>query len=238
MTCKYRNNDSDTLLACMGLAPLYDAASVQNYASRAGADGYVYNFVVACLRVNRQIRPNIPEGPCDSGTFVVAPTTESTDIGLANRSAQQVGTALAPATLGLSELAANIFTSLTSFFGGIFSGAPSQQELQVDCAVTNDWNSFANQYEAALSSGGIALQDALVQLKSIYTQVDGALSHLQGYNKTDWAPYFHRKANDALYIFNKEVIYPQLASGSSTSSGTVPLVIGGGILAAKFLGAF
>lgn len=231
MTCHYRNNDSDTLLMCMGLSPIFAAEDVQNFASRTGAgSGDVYNFVVSCLRVNRQIRPNIPEGPCGNTHNVISP-------------GQQIGKTISSKVTHLANIDPEPISHfillgagiLGNLFSNLFSGAPSQRELQTDCAVVSTYNSFADQYESALAQGQVALQDALVALKSVNNQVDSALSSLEGYNKTDWAPYFHRKANDALYVFNKEVIFPNIFEQSSGGKNAV-LLAGGGILAAKLLG--
>src|SRR5260370_1427323 len=83
MTCHYRHNDSSTLLACVGKKPVVSDGDVQVYAGRVGSgDGrgrqflvggggdYVYNFVLSCLRINRLMRPDIPEGPCGSTHYV------------------------------------------------------------------------------------------------------------------------------------------------------------------------
>lgn len=243
MTCHYRNPNSDTLLACQGLTPLYTEADVANYATRTGegpngANAYVYYFVVSCLRVNRQIRPDIPEGPCSKLTpgghnlaLSIGGKVGAVSVGAGASTAASLG--LAGLSFGLSLVGLAI-GPLVSFFQGL-SGAPSARELQTDCAVANTYNGFADQIETALRQGKLSLDDAVTSLQSIHQQLDSTLASLEGYNKPDWAPYSHRKANDALFLFNQEVVYPSLAPGILSKTA---LILGGGLVAAKVGGLF
>lgn len=243
MTCKYRNTDSDTLIACMGLQPLYTETQVASYADRVGPGGpaYVRWFVLSNLRVNRMIRPNIPEGPCGNfaqpgNTLGVATSAGSAALGIGNAVVNAIS-ATADAVPGGQLI--GIAISAVQLIGGFIkslTGAPSQKELQVDCAVVNAYNQFASAMEQALASGKIQLQDALSQLNAVCGQLDGQLQTLAGYNQVDFAPYSHAKALAALKLFNTEVVYPAMAQGSFGSSGL--LWVGGGAVAAKLLGVF
>ncbi len=228
MTCHYRNNNSNDLLACMGLTPLYTDADVTTFASGVGSgSGYVFNYCLSCLRVNRLIRPDIPEGPCEH--LGIAPTGPQKAFsvigGFAARDAEPISHAI------LSSVA-----QIGSFFSGIFSGAPTIKELQTQCSVTYAYNGFATAQEQAIANGSLALQDALVNLNSIAQQLQASLNGVMGGH--DSAPWSLSRALQALVSFNTQIIYPSLVStGSLPISGELELVAGG-LLAAKLFGAF
>jgi hypothetical protein len=259
MTCKYRNNDSSTLLSCQGLAPLFTDAQVSTYADRVGADRpYVYNFVLSCLRVNRLIRPNIPEGPCGGALHAVVSAPQQVFAGISRVAMSDPEPISRAIITGVGKVG--------SLFSAIFSGAPSAREIQADCEVVNNWNAWADSVESGITSGSFAEQDALVQLKQIQQQAQEALNSVMGGH--DSAPYFTSKAVDALALFYEEVIYPSLtpkgssavndllsifglgptnpsprsAAGASSAapgvSGKTLLWVGVGILIAKLLGVF
>ena len=255
MTCHWRNNDSGTLLQCMGLAPVFSDDQVQAYAHRStgGPDDppYVFWYAMSCLRVNRLIRPDIPEGPCSK--FGVAPPSAGAISG-GNYSGAPNPTG-AQRTFGtISQIAARdpepisraIITGIGqigNFFSGIFSGAPSLQELQAQCQITYGYNAFADYTENSLANGSIPLQDALVNLKNAHDSLTRACAQ---WPQKDFAPYSLKIALDALYIFNKEVVYPSLQQAQSNGiiaqlpggNSTQKIAIGGAILflAAKLFG--
>src|ERR1035437_2460719 len=240
MSCKYRISSSDELITCMGLTPIYTDAQVQVYANRGGAGGisgggnFVTQFVIANLRVNRMIRPNIPEGPC--GNLHGVATGTQTAFGV-------IGTLESKDAEPISHVILAGISAIGSFFSGLFSGAPSAQELQVDCAVCSYYNSFADQIEAAIRGGSISVADAITQLNSVCTQLDSQLQQLSGYSKPEWAPFFHRMSLNALKLFNAEIVYPSIVPANTLSSLTSTttgkgVLIGGAILLAKLLGVF
>lgn len=247
MTCHWRNSDSGTLLQCMGLTPTFTDDQVQAYAHRSsgGPDDppYVFWYAMSCLRVNRLIRPDIPEGPCSK--FGVNPPSAGAISGgsyasVPNPTGAQVafGVVSQVAARDPEPISRAIITGIGqigNFFSGIFSGAPSLQELQAQCQITYGYNAFADYTESALANGTIPLQDALVNLKNAH---DSLVQSCAQWPQKDFAPYSLKIALDALYIFNKEVIYPSLAqaqsngliAGVSASGSAGKIAIGGAIL--------
>jgi hypothetical protein len=202
MICQWRNSNSSTLLACMGLQPIYADADVMSYANRAQAAGpgnWGYYYALSCLRINRLIRPNIPEGPCTNLKSV--PSGAQTAFTIAGNLSTNDPEPISRAVIqGVGAVG--------SFFSALFSGAPSAQELQTQCKVVAAYNQFAGAVETALRNGSVSLSSATASLNAVHDQLTSMCQSVEG--GTDSAPYGLRVALDALRLFNLEKIYPAL----------------------------
>jgi hypothetical protein len=225
VTCKYRYSNSSDLLSCMGLTPLHAESEVTGYANRVhpvSPGNYAYFYVLSCLRVNRLIRPDIPDGPCQK--LRQAPTGAQQLFGV-------VGGLSSNDPEPISRAIIQGVGAVGSFFSALFSGAPSAKELQTQCDVVNGYNAFADAVESALRSGQITLPNAVAQLTQVHDQLTSMLRAVEG--GTDSAPYYIRVALDALRFFNVEVVYPanQPAFGTlsffSSAPGAAPRTLGG-----------
>ena len=202
MICHWRNSDSTALLSCMGLQPIYAESDVISFANRSGAAGpgnWGFYYALSCLRINRLIRPNIPEGPCNN--LRRAPSGITTGFTIAGQLASNDPEPISQAVIqGVGAVG--------SFFSALFSGAPSVQELKTQCDVVNAYNQFATSVENALQSGQVSLQSATASMNAVHDQLTSMCRAVEG--GADSAPYGLRVALDALRLFNLEKIYPDL----------------------------
>lgn len=207
----------------MGLNPIYSEQYVASYANRVGAAGpnkWAYWYAISCLRTNRLIRPDIPEGPC--ARLHSAPSGAQQTFGIVGSFAGNDPEPISRAVIGG-------ISAIGSFFSGLFSGAPSGQELQTQCAVVQRYNQFADAIESAIQTGQVTLQEAISQLHVVHDQLVSACHEVEG--GTDSAPYGLRMALDALELFNIEEVYPAIqgpvAQLSSETLGTVSAALAG-----------
>lgn len=212
-----------------------DMQQLEVYANRVGSsDGRipktVHFVVLASLATNRITYCRKSQGDC--GT----PGSVSLGVGGSISRGTKAASAFDPEPISRGILAG--IGAITGFFTGAHHAQAVLTEQTRLCGVANDWNGFAEAMEVGLSSGKVQLQDAMVQLKLVYSTL---VSEAQSIEKPYNAAFHYHKALDALKIWNEEIVFPSLPPSSlSGLTGTLPraALIGGGILVgAKVLGA-
>jgi hypothetical protein len=225
--------NSDAYLACAGIQPIYTDAQVSNYSMRVGATGGNGNWIQcysnACLRVLRVIYWKNALGDCGNNV-AVAPNT-----------AQILGGQLKAVAVSdpepISKAVIGILGTIAGFFGAGHAKAVANEQKTL-CAAMQQYNALADALEKAISSGALNVADALQRLQLGVSQIQSGIGTV---SKPTNFGFGMNLALEALQLFNKEVIYPQLTPANQLLSGSgsgTALAVGAGIVGAKVLGVF
>lgn len=250
-TCDQASTVSaDTWLQCVGIGvSTPDDPSLEQFLIQAGgSDSYpwIMNTGKAMLRRNRLIygADSFPGGDpnedCGSANYS-ASDVGGLALGAAGQAAGLAGGVggLVGATATLAPFLGPIglgIAALTIPFAIIAAHAKKvAQEKNLLCGVTTGYNAYADQIEVNLKSGKITVVQASQTLAQVVAQLEG---QLRGMIKQGNGPYGMGIILKAILAYNVTVVYPALASGDGSASGSGLLILGIAALGAKLLGVF
>ena len=249
-SCNIRGPNPQSWLSCLGMNVAFDETKLAYYANIVNSPkGETYNYVISCLAVRRIIyakgNPGYwPEvnsanvtGNCpkeDSGI----PSSQRVT-GIAGAASSGLGTASTlvsgalSTALGIASFGAGLLTIPLAIIARHAQAVKNEQTTL--CAVSQAYNAFASNVEAELTAGKITADEAYLAAIQLREQLFQATRMVR--KECNFGCEME-KAIDALIIYNKEVIFPQLESGIakrvvSSTAGKVGLVVTG--IIASFL---
>lgn len=196
-----------------------DCDLINLYAHRVlGNSSPFLEVVKSSLATNRITYCKQTAGDCGGTGFSLGSQTQA-ELAAAGGLAQAAARDKEP----ISSTVLNIVGSIVGLFGQAHAQAVANEQTTL-CKVADSWNSWAQAIEYGLSSGNIALQDAINQLQQVYQTLSSTAGGVAK-NTTDAANYY-KAALDALRVWNTEVVFPSLIPSPSLASTGTGLLAG------------